>query len=170
MGGCPVRCPNWRRSNWCNMKPFVATNATTIIKITLSESARTRRLTRCMASIFVSIAAANAIMRSDTIMSEASGADMKVRIERKGRHDKHRIAATISTRLRDIRAYSGAKQWAIADLSGTTQARLSGYEHGVTLPSLFTLIALAETYGVSIDYIVGRTDRPELNKNESKER
>lgn len=85
------------------------------------------------------------------------------------RIDKHRIAATISDRLRGIRAYSGAKQWAIADLSGTPQARLSEYEHGVTLPSLFTLIALAETYGVSIDYIVGRTDRPELTKGASNE-
>lgn len=38
------------------------------------------------------------------------------------------------------------------------------YESGERLPTLETLIALADYFGVSIDYLVGRTDNPEINR------
>ena len=76
------------------------------------------------------------------------------------------IASTIAWRLSDLRATSGVKQRSIAGLIGTSQSRMSEYEHGETLPSLFSLIKLADIYGVSIDYIVGRTDIQKMCKGE----
>lgn len=76
------------------------------------------------------------------------------------------IASTIAMRLLDLRESSGAKQKNIAELIGTSQSRMSEYEHGEVLPSLFSLIKLADTYGVSLDYIVGRTDRQKMCKEE----
>jgi len=38
------------------------------------------------------------------------------------------------------------------------------YEKGVRQPDLPLLISLANFYDVSIDYLVGRTDKPEVNK------
>lgn len=38
------------------------------------------------------------------------------------------------------------------------------YEHGEREPSMSVLIALAEYFDVSIDYLVGRTDEPEVNR------
>ena len=48
--------------------------------------------------------------------------------------------------------------------TGIEQALLSKFETGVRIPPTETLIVLAEYYGVSIDYILKRTDNPEVNK------
>lgn len=37
---------------------------------------------------------------------------------------------------------------------------------GERIPPTDTLITLADFYGVSLDYIVGRTDNPKINKYE----
>jgi transcriptional regulator with XRE-family HTH domain len=38
------------------------------------------------------------------------------------------------------------------------------YETGEREPSLSTLIALSDYFNVSIDYLAGRTDNPEINQ------
>ena len=38
------------------------------------------------------------------------------------------------------------------------------YEKGVRQPDLPLLVSLADYFGVSIDYLTGRTDKPEVNK------
>lgn len=48
--------------------------------------------------------------------------------------------------------------------TGIEQALLSKYESGKRIPPTETLIILADYYHVSIDYIMGRTDNPEINK------
>ena len=48
--------------------------------------------------------------------------------------------------------------------TGIEQALLSKYESGKRIPPTETLIALADYYNVSMDYIMGRTDKPEINK------
>ena len=48
--------------------------------------------------------------------------------------------------------------------TGIEQALLSKYESGKRIPPTETLVVLADYYGVSMDYIMGRTDNPELNK------
>jgi transcriptional regulator with XRE-family HTH domain len=48
--------------------------------------------------------------------------------------------------------------------TGIEQALLSKYETGDRIPPTETLVLLAEFYNVSIDYILCRTDNPEINK------
>lgn len=48
--------------------------------------------------------------------------------------------------------------------NGIEQALLSKFETGERVPPTETLIRLAEFYDVSIDYILCRTDVPEINR------
>ena len=48
--------------------------------------------------------------------------------------------------------------------TGIEQALLSKFENGERVPPTETLMRLAEFYNVSIDYILCRTDVPEVNK------
>ncbi|WP_295155141.1 helix-turn-helix domain-containing protein [uncultured Ruminococcus sp.] len=67
-------------------------------------------------------------------------------------------------RLRDLREDHDMKQREIAELLQTTQQVYSEYEKGIREIPLHRVITLAKYYGVSIDYIVGLTDNPEMNK------
>lgn len=49
--------------------------------------------------------------------------------------------------------------------TGIEQALLSKFENGERTPPTETLIRLADFYDVSIDYILCRTDVPEVNRN-----
>ena len=48
--------------------------------------------------------------------------------------------------------------------TGIEQALLSKFENGDRIPPTETLMQLADFYNVSMDYIMGRTDNPEINK------
>ncbi|MEE7582464.1 MAG: helix-turn-helix transcriptional regulator [Oscillospiraceae bacterium] len=62
-------------------------------------------------------------------------------------------------RLRDLREDNDLKQSDIASLLQTTQPQYSRYENGDREIPIRHLITLADFYQVSIDYILGRTDR-----------
>lgn len=61
-------------------------------------------------------------------------------------------------RLRDLRIESDSTQGQIAELLGITQQAYAHYENERRLPNVQNLCALADYYGVSVDYILGRTD------------
>ncbi len=44
------------------------------------------------------------------------------------------------------------------------QASISRYETGEREPDLKTLVLLADYFNVSVDYLLGRTDNPIINK------
>ena len=46
----------------------------------------------------------------------------------------------------------------------TTQNTISRYENGEREPGIKELIAIADYFKVSVDYILERTDDPELHK------
>lgn len=48
--------------------------------------------------------------------------------------------------------------------TGIEQALLSKFENGERIPPTESLIILADFYNVSIDYILCRTDNPQINK------
>lgn len=48
--------------------------------------------------------------------------------------------------------------------TGIEQALLSKYENGERVPPTENLMRLAEFYNVSIDYILCRTDKAEINR------
>lgn len=61
-------------------------------------------------------------------------------------------------RLRDLREDKDLKQQNIADMLGIHQTVYSRYERGFQNIPLEFLLALADFYGTSTDYILGRTD------------
>ena len=62
-------------------------------------------------------------------------------------------------RIRDLREDHDLKQAEIADMLGIAQTVYSRYERGFQTIPLEHLIFLADYYKVSIDYILGRSDR-----------
>lgn len=61
-------------------------------------------------------------------------------------------------RIRDLREDRDLKQIDVAQATGIDQRTISNYETGKTIPDAFALIKLADFFGVSIDYLVGRVD------------
>jgi len=70
----------------------------------------------------------------------------------------------MKTNLKTLRKKRGLTQVALQIETGIEQALLSKFENGERVPPTETLIRLAEFYNVSIDYILCRTEKPELNK------
>ena len=66
--------------------------------------------------------------------------------------------------LRKLRKEKGLSQIAVQVQTGIEQALISKYENGERVPPTETLMQLADFYGVSMDYIMGRTDRKEINR------
>lgn len=66
-------------------------------------------------------------------------------------------------RLKDTREDLDISQGQAAETLQIKQAQLSRYENGVNEIPLHYIIALADLYKVSIDYLVGRTDKKALN-------
>ena len=59
--------------------------------------------------------------------------------------------------IRNLRIDNGYTQQQIADLLHIKQNTYSQYEIGVLNYPIDTLISLADFYGVSVDYLLGRT-------------
>ena len=66
--------------------------------------------------------------------------------------------------LRKLRKEKGLSQIAVQMQTGIEQALISKYDNGERVPPTETLMQLAYFYGVSMDYIMGRTDRKEINR------
>ncbi|MCK9478678.1 MAG: helix-turn-helix domain-containing protein [Firmicutes bacterium] len=67
----------------------------------------------------------------------------------------------VGERLRSLREGIKLSQAKIAKLIGTTQASINRYEALASEPPLKTLLWYADYFDVSIDYIFGRTDKPQ---------
>ena len=79
--------------------------------------------------------------------------------------DKDKIIKNISAFLQFQRKMGyGFSQADIAEETGITQYQLSNYENGKMMPSLPALVALANMFDVSIDYMVGRCQNSEAHK------
>ena len=64
-------------------------------------------------------------------------------------------------RIRDMRMDCGYTQAQIAEFLHVSQNTYCQYEIGTTRYPLDVVVKLAEFYGVSVDYLVGLTDRQE---------
>ena len=62
----------------------------------------------------------------------------------------------LPTRLRMERARIKKTQKQVAEETGITAAAICNYENGDRVPTLQTLALLADFYGASIDYLVGK--------------
>lgn len=70
----------------------------------------------------------------------------------------------MSAPLKELRKEKGLSQIAVQMQTGIEQALISKYENGERVPPTETLMQLADFYGVSMDYIMGCTDRKEINR------
>ena len=66
-------------------------------------------------------------------------------------------------RLRDMREDADLTQREIAEILGIKQTVYSRYERGFQTIPLEHLVALADYYHVSTDYLLGRTNNPKIN-------
>ncbi len=70
----------------------------------------------------------------------------------------------MNNNLKILRKQHNLTQLALQMKTGIEQALLSKFENGERVPPTETLLRLAEFYNVSIDYILCRTDNPEVNR------
>ncbi len=67
-------------------------------------------------------------------------------------------------RLKEIRKAKGISQLKLAMDLHTNQNTISRYETGEREPGIDELIKLADYFNVSVDYLLGRTDCPYMQK------
>ena len=72
-------------------------------------------------------------------------------------------------RLKQIREEKGLSQNELAKKINMTQQRISSYEKGIREPDIETLKILADFFNVSIDYLLGKTDKRNNDKKEELE-
>ena len=72
--------------------------------------------------------------------------------------------ATFEERFLELRKEKGVTQKGIGNVLGISDRAIRFYEIGKRRPDFDGLIALAEYFDVSMDYLVGRTDKREVNR------
>lgn len=67
-------------------------------------------------------------------------------------------------RLKELREQRRISQVFLGMELGMSQNTISRYETGTREADYETLIAFADYFNVSLDYLLGRTDNPEMNR------
>ena len=67
-------------------------------------------------------------------------------------------------RIRDLREDRDLTQAQVGRAINLPQRTYAHYESGQRMVPPPVLCALTDFYGVSVDYLLGRTDQPEMNK------
>ena len=70
----------------------------------------------------------------------------------------------MNLRIKDIREDNDLTQKQISSMFFCDQSLYSKYERGEREIPLSLIIKLADFYKVSVDYLVGRTSNPDINK------
>lgn len=66
----------------------------------------------------------------------------------------------LPSRFKQVRLENKLTQRQVAEMIGISEQSYQRYEYGKVVPSALVLISLADALGVSLDYLVGRTDTP----------
>ena len=74
------------------------------------------------------------------------------------------IILEFNMRLKNLRQIKNISQIAVSQSTGISNRYYQELEYGEKEPTMSKLVALADFFNVSIDYFVGRTDNPEVNK------
>lgn len=67
-------------------------------------------------------------------------------------------------RLKELRQSKNLTLQQLGENLGVTKATLGNFENCNKQPSMNMVIKISMFFDVSIDYLVGRTDKPEVNK------
>lgn len=73
---------------------------------------------------------------------------------------------TVADSLRRFRKEFNLTQRAVAEAVGMNETAYQRYERGTREPAFKQLLAIAEAFNVSIDYLVGRVDTPPATQAE----
>ncbi len=68
----------------------------------------------------------------------------------------------LQERMRALRKEKKETQVQVAAAIGVTDRQYQRFETGVNLPGFYNLCALADHFGVSLDYLAGRTEVREI--------
>lgn len=68
------------------------------------------------------------------------------------------------SRLFQLRSEKKLTQQELADIAGLKKTAISMIESGQRAASIEVMYAFADYFNVSLDYLCGRTDKPEVNK------
>ena len=79
-------------------------------------------------------------------------------------HNNYEVIIVQFKNLREIREDKDIKQKDIAKHLNVSQNTYSQYETGIISLTAEVLIKLADFYNVSIDYLLDRTDNPNIQK------
>lgn len=74
------------------------------------------------------------------------------------------VNITISEGLKRFRKDYTLTQKQVATAINLAESAYQRYEYGKVIPSANVLIDIADYFNVSLDYLAGRTDNPEINK------
>ena len=74
--------------------------------------------------------------------------------------------ANFAERIKELRRKCGMTQEALGQIIGYGPDAICVYEKGKNYPEVRKLMILAEFFGVSTDYLLGRTDDPEVHQLE----
>ena len=80
------------------------------------------------------------------------------------KYDTMSLVSDMKNNLKLLRKQKGLTQIGLQMQTGIEQALLSKFENGDRVPPTETLLRLADFYDVSIDYLLGRTENPEVNR------
>lgn len=69
-----------------------------------------------------------------------------------------------SDRLKLLRAGRKISSQVLAEAVGVSRPAISQFENAANYPHVNTLCALADYFNVSVDYLLGRTDNPDVNQ------
>nr|DAG38966.1 MAG TPA: regulatory protein/DNA complex-sensing repressor [Caudoviricetes sp.] len=73
------------------------------------------------------------------------------------------LTMQLSDALKRFRKAQKLTQKQAAQLAGVGERVYQSYEYGKVVPTITVLVALADALDVSLDYLVGRSDDPELH-------
>lgn len=65
----------------------------------------------------------------------------------------------LSLRLRKLREEKRIRRYILSEICGLHHDAVRRYENGEAVPDLASLIAIADFFEVSLDYLTGRADR-----------
>ena len=66
---------------------------------------------------------------------------------------------TFAVRLRKLREHRGMSRRTLSELCGLSKNMIAVYERGEAEPSAATICLLADHFGVSADYLLGREEK-----------
>ena len=70
----------------------------------------------------------------------------------------------LGDRIATLRKINKLSQYELADRLGFSRGKLANYEQGSRQPDYETLQKLADFFDVTTDYLLGRTDNPDLKR------